>query len=55
MAYERKTGDFEIRILKDGRLIMIAPDEKLVEIAESLNKQNQILNTKSQEVSNDAN
>lgn len=55
MAYKRKTGDFEIRILKDGRLVMIAPDEKLVEVAESINKQNQTLSNKSEEVSNDAN
>jgi hypothetical protein len=55
MAYKRKLGEFEIRILKDGRLVMIAPDEKLVEVAESINKQSQILNNKSEEVSNDAN
>ena len=34
--YKRKAGDFEIRVLPDGRLVMIAPDETLVEVAESL-------------------
>ena len=32
--YKRKPGDFEIRILKNGKLVMVAPDEKLVEIAQ---------------------
>jgi hypothetical protein len=34
--YKRKPGDFEIRVLPDGRVVMIAPDETLIEIAESL-------------------
>ncbi|MEN6332658.1 MAG: hypothetical protein ABFE01_00265 [Phycisphaerales bacterium] len=34
--YNRKQGEFELRILKDGRLVMIAPDEMLLEIAASL-------------------
>jgi hypothetical protein len=29
----RRQGDFELRVLKDGRLVMIAPDEALLEIA----------------------
>ncbi len=37
--YKRKPGDFEIRFLKDGRLIMIAPDEKLLEIARKAGKE----------------
>ena len=32
--YKRKPGDFEIRILKNGKLVMVAPDETLVEIAQ---------------------
>lgn len=36
--YKRSPGDYEIRILKDGRIVMLAYDEKLVEIAEKLNK-----------------
>ena len=34
--YKRKIGDFEIRVLRDGRLVMIAPDEDLHEIANSI-------------------
>jgi len=34
--YQRKVGDFEIRILPDGRLVFVAPDEQLSEIAETL-------------------
>ena len=34
--YQRKQGDFELRILKDGRLVMVAPDETLMEIAQAL-------------------
>ncbi len=32
--YKRKPGEFEIRILSDGRVILIAPDEKIMEIAQ---------------------
>lgn len=31
--YKRKPGDFEIRILSSGKVIMITPDEALMEIA----------------------
>ncbi len=34
--YQREQGDFELRILKDGRLVLIAPDETLIEIAQTL-------------------
>lgn len=34
MPYKRKPGDFEIRILKNGKVVMVAPDETLVEIAQ---------------------
>jgi hypothetical protein len=37
--YQREQGDFELRILKDGRLVMIAPDETLLEIAQALETQ----------------
>jgi hypothetical protein len=33
--YKRKQGDFELRILRDGRLVMVAPDESLMEIAKA--------------------
>ncbi|MHC4060309.1 MAG: hypothetical protein ACYSUC_01665 [Planctomycetota bacterium] len=31
--YRRRPGDFEIRVLRDGRLVMIAPDEALLDLA----------------------
>ena len=34
--YKRKPGDFEIRILKNGKVVMVAPDETLVEIAQAV-------------------
>ncbi len=34
--YKRQQGDFEIRILGDGRLVMVAPDETLLEIAQAI-------------------
>ena len=44
--YKRKAGDFEIRVLPGGRLVMIAPDETLIEIAASLEFDNNPENTK---------
>jgi hypothetical protein len=35
-SYKRKPGDFEIRILNDGRVVMVAPDETLLEIGQLL-------------------
>jgi hypothetical protein len=32
--YKRKPGDFEVRILRNGRVVMIAPDEALLEVGE---------------------
>ena len=40
MPYKRKPGDFEIRILSNGKVLMIAPDEKLVEIARVMDPDN---------------
>ena len=37
--YQREQGDFELRILNDGRLVLIAPDETLLEIAQALEMQ----------------
>jgi hypothetical protein len=31
--YKRRAGDLEIRILSDGRVVMIAPDQELMEVA----------------------
>jgi hypothetical protein len=38
--YKRKPGDFEIRILKNGKVVMVAPDETLVEIAQTVDPKN---------------
>jgi hypothetical protein len=38
--YQRKVGDFEIRILPDGRLVFVAPDEQLTDLARSLEQPN---------------
>jgi len=40
-TYEREQGEFELRVLKDGRLVMIAPDENLLEIARTLTDRNE--------------
>ncbi|HUT31606.1 MAG TPA: hypothetical protein VMX13_17580 [Sedimentisphaerales bacterium] len=34
--YKRKPGDFEIRILSNGRVVMIAPDEMLLDLAKQI-------------------
>jgi hypothetical protein len=34
--YKRKPGDFEIRLLRDGRVVFIGPDQALIEIAQGL-------------------
>jgi hypothetical protein len=39
--YRRKCGDYEIRVLSDGRIIMLAPDDALMEIARTLDPNNE--------------
>ncbi len=34
--HHRQRGEFEIRVLKDGRLVMIAPDETLLDMARAI-------------------
>ena len=41
--YKRKPGDFEVRILADGRVVMVTPDEALVQIARILEPNNEKL------------
>jgi hypothetical protein len=36
--YKRKPGEFEIRILPDGRVFMSAPDDALLEVARVINQ-----------------
>ena len=40
--YKRKPGEFEVRILSDGRVVMVAPDEDLIEIARMMNQSNDV-------------
>jgi hypothetical protein len=37
--YQRQQGDFELRILPDGRLVMVAPDEGLIALAKDVENQ----------------
>jgi hypothetical protein len=41
--YKRKCGDFEVRVLADGRVIMLAPDERLLQVAGTLDPDNKLL------------
>jgi hypothetical protein len=34
--YRRKCGDFEIRVSADGRVVMFAPDDELMDVARVL-------------------
>ena len=36
---DREPGDKEIRILKDGRVVFIAPDKDIVDVAECLKEE----------------
>jgi hypothetical protein len=44
--YKRKPGEFEIRILKNGQVIMVAPDEALMEVAVVVEPDNTALQPK---------
>jgi hypothetical protein len=37
--YKRRPGDMEIRILPDGRVVVVAPDEKMLEVANKVTQQ----------------
>jgi hypothetical protein len=41
--YKRKPGDSEIRILKNGQVVMITPDETLMEVARTVEPNNSAL------------
>ena len=38
-AHKRKPGEFEIRILPDGRVFIATPDDALIEAAQKLNEE----------------
>jgi len=42
-AYKRRCGDFELRVLPDGRVVMLAPDQELLELAGELDANNEDL------------
>jgi len=52
-AYQRQQGDFEIRILPDGRLVMLAPDEALIAMAEQIQNQTLQPDNNSKQENND--
>ena len=41
--YKPEPGDMEIRILNNGKVMMVLPDQKLIEIAQSLDPNNYAL------------
>jgi len=41
--YKPEPGDMEIRILNNGKVMMVLPDQKLIEIAQSLDPNNSTL------------
>ncbi len=41
--YKAKPGEMEIRILKNGTVFMAVPDERLIQIARTLNPDNNSL------------
>ena len=34
--YQKQPGDFEIRVLKDSRLVLVGPNQELIDLAQSL-------------------
>lgn len=34
--YKRQPGDYEIRLLKDGRMVLVGPDQTLLDMAKGL-------------------
>ena len=42
-SYKSKPGDFEVRILPDGRIYMVAADEKMFDLAEAIDPDNRAL------------
>jgi len=51
--YKRRPGDFEIRVLKSGRVVMIAPDEALLEAARAVAPNNSELSPRTEKDKDD--
>jgi len=35
-AYQKQPGDYEIRFLKDGRVVFVGPDQELLDLAQAM-------------------
>ena len=46
--YKRRPGDFEIRVLKSGRVVMFAPDETWLEVARAVDPDNSDLSPRTE-------
>lgn len=51
--YTKKPGDFEVRILKDGRVVFVAPDQEMLDVSESLKDTNAVSKTDEEQMSSD--
>ena len=36
--YKREPGDLEIRVLKDGRFVLVAPDQELMDLGKAISQ-----------------
>ncbi len=36
--YQRQPGDLEIRVLKDGRFVLVAPDQELMDLGKTISQ-----------------
>ena len=36
--YQRQPGDLEIRVLKDGRMVLVAPDQELMDLGKRIGR-----------------
>ena len=51
--YQKKIGEFEIRILSDGRVVFVAPDDAMMDVIQKL-KDAPVLGGSEEETSADA-
>ncbi len=49
---KKDAGDMEIRILRDGRVVLVAPDEDLIEVAERIDPEHPDLRRRKQKDGN---
>ena len=41
--YKRKPGEFEMRILRDGRLVVVTPDDGIMDVVAAMDPDNPIV------------